>query len=150
MKWKQRGNTRCLHLHVLINTDPKQQQQKLEPFTMLGMLHVWPRTSKDVLFGAWVEGQEHFLNMHQRWQRPIRAPKYCASKMPSVVMETHHYIELVLLWTVTWKIFTFPFLSTACGVTNIAAEWAWELDVSECLCPSACCYYSHQGELRSD
>lgn len=95
-------------------------------------------------------GQEHFLIVHQRWQHPTRALKYCVSKMPNAVTETHHYIELVLLWTVTWKIFTFPFLSTACGVTNITAEWVCALGVSECLFPDACCYCSHQGELRSD
>lgn len=89
---------------------PKQQQQiQLEPFIEFETLRVvkcmtWER-----------DGRSGACTRHASiWSEPPWS--YSISETPNVAIETHHYLELALLWTVMWKILTLLFWSIASGV----------------------------------
>lgn len=144
----ERGNTSCLYLHVLISTEPNNNN-RTGAIRSVRNASVWLWTWKNATLQ--IGGRSvAFFKKHPKHASILSEPwSYCISEIPKVAMETHHYIELVLLWTVMWKIFTFPFLCIACGVTNNTQERACVLCVSKCLFPNVC-YYSHQGQLTSD
>lgn len=115
----ERGNTSCLYLHVLISTEPNNNNNnKTGAIRSVWNASVWLWTWKNAPLQ--IGGRSvAFLKKHPKHASILSEPwSSCISEIPKVAMETHHYIELVLLWTVMWKILTFPFLHIACGVTN--------------------------------
>lgn len=130
----ERGNSRCLYLHVLINTDPNNNNNKLSQ----SHWQSWKRSTFGQALGAALciaGGSVASFKQSTNRARTLPEPwSDCVAAIPNVALETRHYAELASLWRVTWKIFSFPFLSTACGVTG-AGMWTacLQAPTSKCL-----------------